>query len=332
MNVLGYVGFVSLFIVLGVGVKWFDPAAVSQISRRMGLSRTKGWSIGIVALLWMFLPVLAGAELGDNELWVAGAAVAGAGFYLATIAAGSIDEHRLLQRVPHVAPEAVSSDGPDTLVATSGVPKVPTDGNEDEFRTPFTGHPSIHTDWIVQRREQLGVRTVWRNVAEGVRSAEFTLGDGAVRVTPGQHRVFTSRHSTTAVELDGDIDERTASFLREHPELPSPGVSDGRLKVTEQYVPADEPVTVLGHVEQTREPGVVRIDGAPIDALLGTHANHSASPEGEAEAILIRGGIESARRTMHKRVYWLGTVSVGMILGGQLASFWLSSASFGALL
>ncbi|WP_416839300.1 hypothetical protein [Haloferax sp. DFSO52] len=330
MNVLGYVGFVSFFLLLGAFVKWFDPAAVSQLSRRLGLSGLKAWAIAVVAFLWSFFPVLAGAEIGD-EIWIIGASVACVGFFTATIAAGSIDEYRLLQRVPYVAPENVGTSGSNTIVATSGVPQVPDDGEETEFTTPLSGKPAIHTDWIVQRREKLGLRDVWKNVAEGVKVAEFALGDGAVSVTPGRHRVFTTRYWSTTIDLDDDIDESVATFLREHAELPSPTSSDERLKITEQYIPADEPVTVIGHVEQTREPGVVRIEGGPIDKLLGTHADPGEESNGAAEAILIRGDITDARSTMRKRVYWLGPLSLGMILGGQLLSFWLSSASLTAL-
>ncbi|WP_411963023.1 hypothetical protein [Haloferax sp. YSMS24] len=333
MNVVGYGAFVGLCLVVAAVTKWLDPAGVAHLSRQTGLSRKKGWAVLLVALLWTFFPVLAGADIDDGKLWVATAAVGGAGFFLTTIAAGSLDEYRLLERVPYVEPRDVSSSESESVVATSGVPETLPGSEADEFETPFSGRPAVHTNWVVQRRDRLGFREVWRNVAGGVRSVEFGLGSGAVRVTPGRHRVFSSTERTFTVDLgDTDVSERVATFLREHPELPSPDESDEELKIVERFVPADDDVTVVGTVEQTREPGVVRIDGGPIDELLGTHTDHSVSSAADAEAVLIRGDVDHAKYTMHKRVYWLGPAGVAMILGGQLLSFWFSGASLSALL
>lgn len=327
MDVLLYAGFVGTCLGVAVVVKRMDPAGVAHLSRMTGLSRAKGWAIFLVTLLWTFLPVLFGAGVGDDELWIVGAAVAGIGFFTATIALGSLDEYRLLRRAPHEDPKNVSSGGPGSLVATSGVPEPVSEESTEQFTTPFTGRPAVHTNWVVQRRDRLGFREVWRNTAGGVRSAEFALGDGAVRVTPGRHRVFSSTERSLTVDTEeDDVPEPAATFLREHPELPDPDESDEELKLVERFVPADDDVTVVGYVEQTREPGVVRIDGAPADRLLGTHADHSSSSDAP-ETVLIRGDIDHATDTMNKRVNWLGPASVAMILGGQFVSFWFSGAS-----
>ena len=332
MNVVGYVAFVGLCLVVAAVTKWLDPAGIDHLSRVTGLSRTRGWAILLVALLWTFFPVLAGADIDDGEVWVVTAALGGVGFFLTTIAVGSLDEYRLLEHVPYVEPRDIGSRGAGSPASTSGVPETLPESDADQFETPFTGRPAVHTNWMVQRRDRLGFREVWRNVAGGVRSVEFGLGSGAVRVTPGRHRVFNSTERTFTVALDeDDVSERTATFLRRHPELPSPDESDEELKIVEQFVPADGPVTVVGTAEQTREPGVVRIDGAPIDELLGTHTDHSASSSADSEAVLIRGDIDDATDTMHKRVYWLGPAGLVMILGGQLLSFWFSGASLTAL-
>ena len=95
-------------------VRWIDPAFLSHLSRMTGLTGRKAWGITIVSFLWMFLPVLADAGVGDGKLWVAGAAVSGAGFFLVTIAASSADEYRLLRSVPHYQPERITLAAPIT--------------------------------------------------------------------------------------------------------------------------------------------------------------------------------------------------------------------------
>ncbi|WP_396613058.1 hypothetical protein ACH9L7_07285 [Haloferax sp. S1W] len=324
MNILGYLGFVAFSVALAYSLRWLDPTAVSKLSRQFGIPRRTGWAFAIAAFLWIFLPVLVGAKL-DDELWVFGAAVAGVGFFIATISVSSRDEYRLLQRVPFVDPEDVSASRGQSLVGTSGRPTPLSDGQEDEFRTPFSGRPSVHTDWLVQKRGRVGFREAWKNTAEGVKQAEFALGESGVRVTPGTHRVFIEKEHMFSLDLSENVPEPAATFLEAHPDLPNPESSDDELRIIERYVPADEPVTVVGNATQAAEPGVVRIEGAPGDELLGTHADHATT--GAPEAVLIRGDAELAQYTMRKRVYWLGVAGTAMILGGQLLSFWLSSAS-----
>jgi hypothetical protein len=330
MSVLWYVGFVFFCILLAYAVRWFDPSFIAHMSSQTGLTARKAWAITIVALLWIFFPVLAGAQTGDNELWLAGAAIAGGGFFLATIAVSSLDEYRLLQRVPACPPEQLPAGDADRVVATSGIPEPITGGDRPE--TPFSGVPAVHTDWMVQRKRQLGLRTVWSNHATGQRSTAFTLGDSSVTVTPGRHRVFTTVDDIFDIEPDADVPEPAATFMAGHPDLPAPDARDAPLRIVESYIPADEPVTVIGHVEQAREPGTARIDEAPVDELLGTHTDNSSSGAGGSEAILIQGTVEQARAVMRKRVRWLGIAGVGMIVGGQAVSFWLSSASLATLL
>ncbi|SEK56565.1 hypothetical protein [Haloferax larsenii] len=327
MNVIGYVGFVAVSVGIAASVRWVDPPVLSHLSRRIGLASRKGWAIALVALLWVFLPILAGAAISEALAWVFGGAVACVGFYLATVAVSSWDEYRLLERVPYVSPEEVRASGPNPLVATAGVPTPLTNEQITEFQTPFTGRPAVHTRWLIQRQETLGFRDVWRNSFEGSRSAEFELGGGVVRVTPGRHRVFNTREHTFTVDLDGHVPEPAATYLETHPELPSPGSSDDTLRIVEEYVPSDEVVTVVGSVVQSDDPEVARIDSAPVDALLGTHGDNSERADGKPEAVLIRGNPDEARTALHQRVYWLGRLGIALILVGQFVSFWFSSAS-----
>lgn len=165
----------------------------------------------------------------------------------------------------------------------------------------------------------------------GVRTAKFALGGGAVEVTPGRSRVFSSAESRFEVQPDDDVPEPAATFLAEHPDLPAPDSRENPLRFIETYVPTEGSVTVVGTAEGTREPGVVRIDDGPVDELLGTHADHSSS-EGDPEVVLIQGNANEAERAMRKRVVWLGAGGAAMILGGQFLSFWLSSATLTVLL
>lgn len=99
----------------------------------------------------------------------------------------------------------------------------------------------------------------------------------------------------------------------------------------ESYLPADEPVTVVGTPRQGEEPGTVVVDEAPPAELLGTHADYATPEDVDPEAVLIRGDVDDAARRLRKRVTWLGGGGAAMVLGGQFLAFWLSSATLGAL-
>lgn len=325
MGVFAYLGLVGIVLTVAVGVKRYEPAVVDQLARQTGFGGTEGWAIVVVATLWLFLPALAGAGIGDDELWVTGPAIAGVGIYLLVVAAGSRDEYRLLARVDHVEPSDVTPGAP---VATSGRPEVDDSG---AVRTPLTGRPAVHTDWIVQRRQQLGARHGWTGVAGGVESTAFSLGDGAVEVTSGRHRVVTDAETHLTFDADEALPDAAREFFGEHPDLPAPDEREETLRLTESYVPADEPVTVVGTPRQGAEPGRLVIDEAPPDDLLGTHADGSTAGDAGPEAVLVRGDADGAERRLRKRVVWLGCAGTAMALGGQALAFRLSSASLGAL-
>lgn len=325
MDAFAYLGLVGITLVVAVIIRWYEPAVVDQLARQTGFGGTKGWAIAVVATLWLFLPALAGAGVGDDETWVLGTAVAGVGCYLVVVAASSVDEHRLLSRTGHADPRLVA---PGEAVATSGVPEV---DDSDATRTPLTGRRAVHTDWIVQRRQRLGSRRSWTGLAGGVRSTPFGLGDGAVRVTAGRHRVFTDAETHLTVDADEKLPEPAAAFFRDHPDLPAPEARETALRFTESYLPADEPVTVVGTPRQGEEPGTVVVDEAPPDELLGTHADHATPGDVDPEAVLIRGDVDDAARRLRRRVTWVGGLGAAMVIGGQLLAFRLSSATVGAL-
>ena len=329
MGVVSYFGMVGLVLVIGFAVPRFEPSVVEHLSRQTALDRTKGSVLFVVAILWMFLPSLAGADAARGELWLAGTAVAGLGFYLVAIAASSLDEHRILNRATQVRPRAVTPDAGDDAVATAGVPAK---RDADGALTPFSGVPAVHTDWLVQSRQRIGLRKTWRSLASGVVNAPFTLGDGAVYVEPGRARAFTDAELYRTVDPDEELPEGAAAFLRDHESLPDPDDREQTLRFTEQFVPADEPVTVVGTPRQGDEPGRVVVDDAPPDALLGTHADYTAGDGSEVDVVLLRGDVDDAQSRLHRRVHWLGVAGIAMILGGQLFAFWLSPATLGGLL
>lgn len=322
MGVIGYVGFLAVSVAVAVGVRWLDPAIVAQLSRRTGLTGGRGWVILLVALAWVFLPVLAGAPIGDGSLWVVGAAVAGVGWYLATIALTSLDEYRILSRATTVPPADLSAHTGDGVVATSGVPAV-----ADSAVTPISGEPAVHTDWIAQVRTRVGFRKVWSNVATGVESVPFTLGDGAVAVDAGRHRVFSSAERHTAVGADDPLPDAAAEFVQSDPDLPDPSDRNSAMRFIEEFVPSPDPVTVVGEPVQGDRPGQVRIADAPPDRLFGTHTDHSTSEGDDTEPILVRGTVDEARWFLKKRLFVVGGLGLAMILGGQALAFWLSPAT-----
>lgn len=332
MGVVTYLGFVGVALAVAYGVRWLDPAGLDHLARRTGLSARTGWLVATVAVAWIFLPLLAGASADGGRLWLAGPAIAGVGCYLATIAAGSLDEHRLLARAEHLPPGEVTA-GRETVVATSGVPEV-SDG--DAARTPFTGVPAVHTDWLVQHRRRLGIRETWGNLATGTTSVPFTLGGGAVAVVAGRHRTVSDAEHVLSFDPDDPLPEAAVEFTRERPDLPDPEDRENPIRIVETYVPADEPVTVVGVPRQGETPGRCVVDTAPPDRLLGTHgrgASRAKDGTGDerGEAVLVRGDAAAAATTLRRRVYWLGAASAAMIVGGQALAFALSTASLAAL-
>lgn len=330
MSLTTYFGFLGLTVALAASVRWLDPSFLEQLSRKSGLRAVHGWVLLLVAAAWMFLPFLAGAEATEGrDLWLAGPALAGIGFYLGAFAVTSIDEYRLLGRAERVSPASVSVGDGTRLVATSDTPGV---DDEAEARSPFTGVPAVHTDWNLQRRERvLGFgRKSWQNVATGVQSASFSLG-GRVRVTGGRHRVFSGDEDVSTFASDEPLPDPVASFLRGRDDLPDPADREERIRVIQTVVPANQPVTVVGTPSQGTNPGEVCLDSAPADPVLGSHADRS-TPDDTPEVILLKGTVEEAAASLKKRVYWLGVGSLVLIVGGQVVGFALSAASVAALL
>ena len=311
MGLLEYAGFVALSVVVAVAVQRYQPSVVAQVVRQTGVDGRAGWTVLAGAVLWVFLPALAGAEVGEGEAWLFGAAVAGGGCYLLVVAAGSLEEYRLLSGVEGVDPSGATAG---ETVAVTGEPSV--DGT---VQTPFTGVPAVHTDWLVQRRGRTGFRRTWTALESGVESTAFALGDGAVRVTPGDRRVFSNAERWPVFDPDEPLPDPAVAFLDEHEALPDPEDRERPLRFLETFVPAEEPVTVVGTPRQGEAPGALVVDEAPPEELPGT--------DGGDAAVLVRGDADAAERMLRKRVFWLGPAGLAMALGGQALAFVLSAAS-----
>lgn len=353
-NPAGYLGMAALVLGLGYAARRVSPGVTAQLARKTGLTARAGWLTLAVAALWVPLPILAGAPVGDGRLWTAGAAVSAAGVFLTVMAATALDEYRLLGRATPRDPDAVAAGSAD-LVVTDGVPgPAPADGGDDGpgagtpsgaragtgidtngdrsaggAPAPFSGRPVVHADWLVQRRQRVGLRTGWTDVAGGVVASRFGLGE-AVGVTPGRHRVFTNAETVLEVAPDEDLPAPAAAFFDSRPDLPDPAAREATLRLTESVVPADDPVTVVGAPARTPEYGTARIDAAPPDGWLRTHTDHTAGEDGP-EPVVVRGDRAAAERFMRKRTRWLAAAGLALVVAGQAAAFRLSAASLGAL-
>lgn len=328
MGVADYIGMVTLILVVGVIAKRVDPAGIAQVAREVDVSRRTGWVLTVITVLWVCLPLLT-TSIGGGEFWTLGSAIAGVGAYLTAVAVTSRGEHKLLQTATHYAPDQIPT-GTTTPIATSATP-TPTigDGETAPTTSPVSNHPAVYADWIVQKRTQLGVRYRWRNIAEGVETTEFTLGNGDVTVPPGEHRVFSNVDNIIPISEDAEnVPDAVAGFFADHPDLPAIDDASAPLRVIESIVPADQPVTVIGTPVQGDEHGTTKItaptaaDDLTARSTAGTDG--PASETGMDEIALINGAFDDAKRLMKKRVYWLGPLGVAMVFGGQALALWLA--------
>jgi hypothetical protein len=333
MSAVVYSGYVVFAVIVAYGVRWFDPAVLSQLSRKSGLTARTAWGFAVASFLWMFLPILFGAPVDDSELWLFGAAFAGFGFYMVAFAVSSRDEYALFKQATATDPQNVTAGPNDEVVATADTPEPIVGDDLPDPASPLTGTPAVHVDWIVQQRDKVGIRPVWQNVATGVHTTPFTLGDTSIEVTPGAHRTFSNNDNRFTLRPGDEIPDEAAAFLASHPDLPDPAEMDKPLRFTETLVPIDEPVTVIGTATQAAEPDAIRLDSAPVDELLGTHTDHATTSNDDSgdsrhgEVILTNGDVETARRLLKKRVYWLGGFGLVFILAGQAVALWLAGVS-----
>ena len=135
-GVVSFLGVVGLSAAVAVGVRRYQPSVVGQLARQTGVDGRAGWVAFLATAVRAFLPLLAGAE-PDGTAWAVGAAVAGIGCYPSVVAAGSVEEYRLLAGVEGIDPGAAT---PSEVVAVTGEPAV------DEPVRTLTGRPSVRVD------------------------------------------------------------------------------------------------------------------------------------------------------------------------------------------
>ncbi len=297
MGAASFLGMVGLAAVVAVGVRRYQPSVVGQLARQTGVDGRAGWAASLAAAAWAFLPLLAGAR--TRTAWAVGAAVAGVGCYLLVVAAGSVGEYRLLSGVDHLDPGAVRPGEP---VAVTGEPTT-----EEPVRT-VAGRPSVHVDWLVRRVRRVGARRTYVAVAGDVETADFALGD-SVRVRATAPRVVSNAEGLSTVAPDEAPSDPVESFLAAHDDLPDPADREHTLRLSETYLPADEPVTVVGRPRQGAEPGEVVVD------------------DEDGEVVFVRGDADVAERQLYRRVYWVGAAGLAMALGGQALGVALSAAT-----
>jgi hypothetical protein len=161
MSLVVYTGYVIFAVIVAYGVRWLDPAVLSHLSRKSGLMTRAAWGFAIVSFLWLFLPILFGGQVGDGGAWLFGAAVGGVGFYMVVFAVSSRDEYALLKQATSADPNNVTTGLDEGLVATADTPAPVVGDGHPEPVSPLTGTPAIHAEWIVQQRQNLGIRAVW---------------------------------------------------------------------------------------------------------------------------------------------------------------------------
>lgn len=316
MHVLQYLGTVCFFLLFVGVVTLYDGRVARYVTRQTSLPGPAAALLTGLVVAWALVPILAGAPWAGTT-WYLGVGFTALGGFLLALAFGSVGEYRLLERVPHRGPAELSAADVGSVVAVSGVP-APLDGagtGTDET-TPFAGTPTAHTDWLVQERGRAGLKALWRILATGTQHVAFALGDGAVEVAAGDRHVVTPAGNRVGLAPGDDVPEPAATTLREHPDLPSPDDLARPLRAVEVYVPAEDPVTVVGPVERA-EDGRLRVGGA-------------GDADGSA-ALLVSGDRETARSALRKRVRTVGVIGLTMLLGGQALSFWLSGATLAAL-
>lgn len=316
----------AALLALGVGVRYIDPAVLDRLARETGFDARIGWATYLLAVGVVVAPLAAGASIDGDGVWTAGSAVSAVGVYLLAVAASSVDEYRALGRAREV--EVTPPRPGDEPVAVTGTPDP-----EADAVAPLSGMAAVHADWLVQERDRVGVRTTWRNRTGGVRAVPFEL-EGA-RVVPGGHRAFGGTTTILTVPPEESLPEGAADLFRAREDLPEPGKRSAPVRLIEEAVPSDTPVTVVG-VPDRSEADVV-IGRGPSGGHLGsgrvrpgTDVEYVGDADGPSEApepVLIDGDAATAGEQLARRVRWLGAAGAVMVVAGQALAVWLSAAT-----
>lgn len=238
------------------------------------------------------------------------------GAYLLVLALSSRDERRALATGEELEPEQVGSAATGrepTPVVTSGTPTV-----EEPVRTLAGGAPAVYGEWTVQERRSTLNRSNWHAVATGSRAAPFGFEREELRVEPGG-RAFGVETSITSYEPDEPLPGAAATLFDRYEDLPAAADREERVRIIEEFVPADAPVTVAGRPRV--EAGTVVLDRGPPAGLLGSGDSDGPAP------VLVGGTVAEARRQLRKRVVWMGLAGAALVVAGQAVVFAFTPAA-----
>lgn len=295
------VGVGTGLLALGLGVRVFSSGALARFARKSGIDGRLGVPTYVGAVVMVVAPLALGAEsqpgggFQPGEYWLFAALLSAVGVYLLGVAASAYEDANLAREATPIEEFAGSVDG--ELVACEGVPSF--DGLAPE--SPVAGRPAVYVDWLVQTRERRFVRPTWRSKDSGIESTPFTLsGDRSVRVEPGA-RARPTDSVEASFPSGRAVPDALQPLFDANAMLEDLPRGDAPVRLLESIVPADEPVTVVGHASEE-------------DGSIHVRATEDSDP------LLLGGDRESARRSLRRRVVWVGVAGfVAVPLGQALA-------------
>ncbi|WP_254767625.1 E3 ubiquitin ligase family protein [Salinilacihabitans rarus] len=328
MGLWSALGVIALVVGLTVAVARMDPDRIERVTSEVDLPAPLGrvayglWVVGLA------VPFAFGASVEDTASGI-GLALYSVGAFFLLVSVSTRDEYARFRAATKTTPDAVrpSADPDASPVALSGVP-VPV---EAPPTGPASGEAAVSVEWTLQKRGRLAHRTVWDTVAAGAEAVPFAFETDAVdlRIEPRPERSFETETAAASADPDEPLPPAFETLLDRRADLPDPNARDERLRVIEERLPADRPVTVVGTPRRAAD-GTVVIDGgppagAPSRAAPGAEA--ATDGAGAPAPVVVPGTVDRAERHLRRRVRWLGAASVALVIGGQAAAFAWSSAS-----
>lgn len=292
---------------IGASVRAFSPGVLARFARGSAVDPRYGWVTYAGAVTALVLPAALGAgfQRGDgftaDEYWLFAAVGSALGVYLLAVAASTLADYRLVRD----ARPLDSIEGPveGQVVATSGVPSF----EDRPPESPVAGRPAVYADWLVQARERRYLRATWRSRGGGVETSSFRLeGDRPVAVDPAD-RVRGTESVSASFPSGRQVPDALRPLFDTDESLSALPNSDTPVRLLEAVVPADEPVTVVGEVEERD----------------GTHriGDHGPTP------LVAAGELQAVRRSLRRRVVWAGACGLLAVPLGQVLAVVTSAAS-----
>jgi len=334
MGVLSGLGWLALLALLTALFYVLLGDEAAMIRERIGIDRRNG---GIAYVAWgvgSAVPFFLGARVEGTigcplslavfTVGVVGVAVAATNREAYAAVRSASDRPIGAVRPGDEAP--VTAGGRLTEVAATSFGTWDADSEGRPFPvTPFDGVEVVAVDWTYQEYRRVGTRRNWTNEAWGSLSTPFRLESesGTVVVDPRDARLV-GENAVTQFDADDPLPERTASFLEHHESLPDPADRTHRARIQEEFVPANQGVTVVGYPSE----GLGEATGE-TDAVDPTFAAGSVALRGgEASTLLVVSeNFEEAVARLRRRVLWAGVGGVVAIVAGQGLALALTRAT-----